>query len=382
MTGYFSEIYAGEPLAFNSLDRDITVFRDIPYGSGFLQKTDWYVPTGTTKGVIIFFHGGGWTGGSKSASGFTSEADAFTNNDDAQMQLVARNGYAVVNCNYRLTSSGSASSGYGGSADGFYPNNISDVETVLTNTYVYGAGNAYSTTWNNLYDYQIAAGGKVMVCGVSAGGHLAMMGSGNFIANTINRPRSVVSISGPMDLVSDNTNNRIDSIILNQVINPVYTTPEIRTLASPRARYGNVAYPGAWYSVLSNANTKFYFTVNTNDTLVRQTMTLPFANVLPVANTTVNLITEGPTAAGWPGTTDVTFKGSTVTLPSTGQTLGDCWLYTAPGDVVRFWTYNAGTYAGDLTYPASVNGFTPWFDHFTTTSLSSLILRAANATLV
>ena len=207
MAGYFSETYAGEPLAINYLNSDITVYRDIPYGSGFLQKTDWYVPTGTTKGVIIFFHGGGWSGGSKSASGFTSGADAYTNNDDAQMQLVARNGYAVVNCNYRLTSSGSASSGYGGNADGFYPNNISDVETILTNTYVYGAGNAYSTTWNNLYDYQIAAGGKVMVCGVSAGGHLAMMGSGNFIANTINRPRSVVSISGPMDLVSDNTNN-------------------------------------------------------------------------------------------------------------------------------------------------------------------------------
>ena len=90
----------------------VTTTYDIPYGTQRLQKVDLLVPATTPRGVIIHIHGGGWSGGSKSASGFSPSEAAYTNNDNAEAQLLAANGYVVINCNYRLTSI--ASYGYGG----------------------------------------------------------------------------------------------------------------------------------------------------------------------------------------------------------------------------------------------------------------------------
>jgi acetyl esterase/lipase len=360
--------------------RNLTIYRDIPYGAGFLQTTDWYVPDGVSKGLIIFFHGGGWTGGSKSASGFNPTATAYTENDDLQLQLVAKNGYAVINCNYRLSSSGNADYGFGGSNDGYYPNSINDVKTVVRNAMVYGAGNVYSAAWNNLYAYQVGVSGKVMVSGTSAGAHLAMTGALSLGVESNVWPKSILSNCGPMDLNSNITSNFIDPFIVSTSINPYYTTANIRALASPRQQTDWLTSAN-----LTTTNTKFYFNINNNDTLVRPSMQLPFANSLPNTRTTINIVTEGPTSAGFPypanAAIGVNFIGSTNTLPTSNVTLGDCYLYTKPGDVIRFWTYNAGTYAGDSLYPASISGFTPWFEHFFTTPISTIILQAADATL-
>jgi len=85
---------------------------EIPYGADRLQKVDLLIPAAVPKGVIVYIHGGGWGGGAKSAAGFSPSEAAYTNNDNAEMQLVAQAGYVVINCNYRLTSL--ASYGYGG----------------------------------------------------------------------------------------------------------------------------------------------------------------------------------------------------------------------------------------------------------------------------
>jgi hypothetical protein len=95
-----------------SANAGVVTTYDIPYGPDRLQKVDLLVPSSAPKGVIVYIHGGGWSGGSKSAAGFSPSEAAYTNNDNAEMQKVAQAGYIVINCNYRLTSL--ASYGYGG----------------------------------------------------------------------------------------------------------------------------------------------------------------------------------------------------------------------------------------------------------------------------
>jgi hypothetical protein len=94
------------------VNASVATVYEIPYGANRLQKVDLLVPSATPKGVIVFIHGGGWGGGAKSSAGFSPTEAAYTNNDNAEMQLVAQAGYIVINCNYRLTSL--ASYGYGG----------------------------------------------------------------------------------------------------------------------------------------------------------------------------------------------------------------------------------------------------------------------------
>jgi triacylglycerol lipase len=76
---------------------DIAAQRDIAYGSDPLQKLDVFTKandTVTGKPVVIFAHGGGFTGGDKHREG----AFQFDN----LMMWLARNGFVGVNMNYRL----------------------------------------------------------------------------------------------------------------------------------------------------------------------------------------------------------------------------------------------------------------------------------------
>ena len=185
----------------------LTTTYDIPYGSNFLQKVDLVVPsTILIKGVIVYIHGGGWTSGSKSASGYNNTQAAYTNNDEAQVDIVAQSGYIVVNCNYRLVG---ISIDYGSDGTGGYPNSITDIQTILNYCMVSGAGAAQSSYWTTIYNYVQTYG--LMVAGYSAGGHLAFMGAGNYGTSSGNWPRAVCSISGPMDLVFNGAENQFDS---------------------------------------------------------------------------------------------------------------------------------------------------------------------------
>ena len=62
---------------------------DVAYGPQAGQNLDLYLPTGTQQGTLLFFHSGGWTGGSK------ADVPALI------LQQVQR-GWAVVSVDYRL----------------------------------------------------------------------------------------------------------------------------------------------------------------------------------------------------------------------------------------------------------------------------------------
>ena len=62
---------------------------DVAYGPDAAQLLDVYAPAGTTRGTIVYFHSGGWTGGSKTIV------------PPVVFQQLDR-GWAVVSVDYRL----------------------------------------------------------------------------------------------------------------------------------------------------------------------------------------------------------------------------------------------------------------------------------------
>lgn len=75
---------------------DVTMVEDIAYGSDAAQKLDIYTLNGAgadqSRPVLIYVHGGGFTGGSKQGAYYPQSATAWA----------ARNGMVGVNIDYRL----------------------------------------------------------------------------------------------------------------------------------------------------------------------------------------------------------------------------------------------------------------------------------------
>jgi len=275
----------------------IQTLYDLPYGANRLQKVDVILPYNNgsypvPRGVVINIHGGGWSGGSKSSSGFSASDAAYTVNDEAECVKVAQAGYIVINCNYRLTSL--AAYGYGGDGTGGYPNSINDIKTILQYCLVAGAGHSVDARWDLVYQLIDAYG--LLVTGSSAGGHLAVMAVGDYGTASGIWPLAVGSTCGPMDLVyspNGNNDNPLDTQIQNLVnsfSNPNgsggsagYDDTKAKA-SSPRYRYGTAANPGTWYTAVNNSTCKFYFIQNNNDTLVKNTMVFPFIRNLRLNN--------------------------------------------------------------------------------------------------
>lgn len=299
-----------------------TITRDIPYGSGFLQKADLYVPSGSPKGVILWIHGGGWGAGSKSAAGFSATLPngitpepALVDNDDASIiKAVDKYKYIVCNINYRLWSDGTTV-GYGGSQDGFYPNNVNDVKTVLNYITVSGAGAGQSGTWQTIYNYVASYG--LMVAGSSAGGHLAIMGVGEWgTSSGIWPSNGVASFVGPLDLDYYNApNSGLISQAAKDMVNAYTQNAGALALqaASPRYKYGSNASPGTWHTAIKNSNLKFYFLYNTNDTLIpANALITPFINTLTSElgseRVSTTVVTQGDISI--PNTHNIVSEGS------------------------------------------------------------------------
>lgn len=332
---------------------------NIKYGADTLQYVNLYVPDGLIEGTVLRIHGGSWQS--------TINTPSIINEDPSMAQVAAQ-GYAVVDVNYRGINTDNGSNG-----NGHFPNNVNDIATILQYCTVRDAGNAWSPLWNIIHDI-INANGGLMVLGVSAGGHLAIMGTCTYGTASGIWPLGVVNIAGPMNL-SDNS-IFIEPLVTSLVIDH-YVTPATIDLASPIYMYGTSGAPGPWFTAVNNSKCKFYFVQNNNDTLVTNVMMLPCAQNFQTYNpdnTVVSTVTQGPAREAFAGLTPVVDKGPTPdgtfsTLPATGNVLGDMWAANG-----ALWVYNEGTYPGDSTRSASINGFTPWFDHNFTDTEASMIL--------
>jgi len=243
-----------------SVSPTATTISNVAYGSDSLQVVDVVYPstwdvntrTGTTpKGVVLWVHGGSWSGGDKS-----SEVTTIT-------PIVQAN-YIVINANYRLTPSGA------------YYNDITDIQTVINYLLNPNAGylNAPSNNalWQSL-QFQVSQFG-LMVSGSSAGGYLALQGTISQVQVGGTWPTAVMSFMGPMNLVSSgstDTGNPLGTTAMsvlatyvgNYVVQPTDTwiisntgSASTVNLPSPSSFPGRVLYFQNYqaYTLVSSAN--------------------------------------------------------------------------------------------------------------------------------
>jgi len=274
-TAQFS-LTISNPASFN-------VSLDVPYGADAIQKCDIFQVEGVTpKGVIIWVHGGGWSGGAKSSAGFLTSQAGYWINDDDQIRQLTQKGYIVVNCNYRLATTDTIYIPSPGSTANYHPAGADDVETIIRFCTVTGAGSSYSTLWNTISARANTYG--LIISGESAGGHLVAYAGMKYIYDYGQGPiTAICPVVGPMDLdyvtLNDATVTETAKFIVNSYVNSTGNSVALQA-ASPRYKYGSQASPGLWRSAVKNSNVKFIFVNNINDTLVPPALTDNFINIL------------------------------------------------------------------------------------------------------
>jgi acetyl esterase/lipase len=179
--------------------------KNVSYGSDTAQKMDVYLPQGrntdSTK-IIVFIHGGSWSGGDKSEF------------DDAivavRKQLAD---YAMFNINYRLLRAGGVNK---------FPTQIDDVKAALNFI------NSKSA------EFKINPE-KIVLIGASAGAHLALLQA--YKNNSDKKIKAVVDLFGPADLKDLYNNHPIPAAsqpVLTALLGATPTTnAALYTEASP-----------------------------------------------------------------------------------------------------------------------------------------------------
>ena len=255
---------------------------DVPYGIDPIQTCDIYQVSGTPKGVVIWVHGGGWTGGAKSPSLFTTSQAGYLINDEDQIVQLARKGYVVVDCSYRLATADSNYIPVGGSTLNYHPAGANDIETIIRFCTTTGAGSSYSSVWNTISSLANTYG--LIISGESAGGHLVAFAGMKYIYDYGQGPiTAICPVVGPMDLdyvtLNDGTITQTAKDIVNNYVNSTDNSTALQA-ASPRYQYGTNASPGAWHDAVKNSSVKFIFVNNINDTLVPPILTDNFIYTL------------------------------------------------------------------------------------------------------
>ena len=193
MTGYLVKNNLRNGLAVSGTARPAPVasaapayrkLADIPYGrDDDAQVLDAYIPDDYQDArVIVYLHGGGWTGGDK------GEFPAAL-----VEELVGRRKYIVVSMNYRLVKDGKNR----------FPAQIEDIRKAL----------AFLSSHAGKYHYN---GNEYALMGGSAGGYLAMLYAYGY--DTAKQVKAVVDCWGPTDLADKAVradNKDADSKVVN-----------------------------------------------------------------------------------------------------------------------------------------------------------------------
>jgi acetyl esterase/lipase len=163
----FTSCQRNEHVVADEKNLPAKTIRDVSYGEDTAQRMDIYLPahrsTDSTKSVILI-HGGGWNSGSK--NDFITYIDSFkTRMPD----------YAIFNINYRLVN-----------GNNLFPTQEQDVKAAL------------DFIVENSKEYHINKN-KLVLLGVSAGGHLALLQAYKY-----NNPKiaAIIDFFGPTDLVT------------------------------------------------------------------------------------------------------------------------------------------------------------------------------------
>ena len=151
-----------------------TLFRDVRYGEKEVNTMDIYIPREAQKresnGVILFIHGGSWSGGDKA-------------DETIRCRMLASQGYIVANINYTLWSEETS--------DTYHVNQVLDeLDAALLQVKEFAA------------EHGIAVD-KAATVGYSAGAHLAMLYA---YSRAETAPMEIVftaSMAGPADISAD-----------------------------------------------------------------------------------------------------------------------------------------------------------------------------------
>ena len=161
------------------------------YGVNAAKKMDIYLPAGrdsiNTK-VILFVHGGSWSGGDK-------------NEFDSAIAVLKNKlpDYAMFNMNYRLAN-----------RQHRFPAQMEDVQSAIN--FIINKADSYKINVN-----------KIVLIGASAGAHLALLQA--YKNNSDGRIKAVVDLFGPSDLVSLYNNHPVPAASQPVLINFLGATP-------------------------------------------------------------------------------------------------------------------------------------------------------------
>ncbi|MEJ7676982.1 MAG: alpha/beta hydrolase [Segetibacter sp.] len=166
--------------------------KNISYGSDSAQNMDIYLPSGrdtaNTK-VILFIHGGSWSGGDK---------DAF--NDAITAIRIKLSDCAIFNMNYRLAYHGLNR----------FPAQMEDIQHAIN--FIGTKANEYKINVN-----------KFCLVGASAGANLALLYAYKY--NKAGKIKAVVDLFGPTDLTDFYKNHPIPDQARPVLVNFLGATP-------------------------------------------------------------------------------------------------------------------------------------------------------------
>lgn len=162
-------------------------YTDLSYGSNSSQVLDLYLPKNDKDdvGLILYIHGGSWTGGDKSAY------------NDFCKNTTGTYGYASATMNYRLLST---------KGDITYKDMLDDIDTAINFIIDTAASKGTEIT-------------KLAIAGASAGGHLALLYTYTHYTQTRVPVEFCVSKVGPADFTdpaffAENMDNSFDRYTL------------------------------------------------------------------------------------------------------------------------------------------------------------------------